>query len=95
MFGTTILVHLHQPKIIKMKIKAQRGVTYECYIGFTDISGARARRGQLYAVQSDYRDFYSVIPVSGRGYSKMIRKDKFASHFIPLNPLDAHYLPND
>ena len=71
----------------KFFIKAQRGITYECYRGFTDVSGARARRRQRYALQGDYRDFYSVICVSGQGYSKMIRKEKFASHFIPLNPL--------
>jgi hypothetical protein len=68
-------------------IKAQRGITYECYRGFTDQSDSRVRRGQRYALQCDYRDFYSVICVSGQGYSKMIRKEKFASHFIPLNPL--------
>ena len=71
----------------KFFIKAQRGVTYECYRGFSDGSGARARRGQRYALQCDYRDFYSVIPVSGQGYSKMIRKEKFMSHFIPVNPI--------
>lgn len=79
----------------KIVIKAQRGVTYECYRGFTDVSGARARRGQRYAVLCDYRDFYSVIPVSGFGYSKMIRKEKFAAHFIPLNPMNALYVPFD
>jgi len=72
----------------KFFIKAKRGVTYECYRGFSDQSGSRARRGQRYAVQSDYRDFYSVIPVSGKGYSKMIRKEKFASHFVPLNSIE-------
>ena len=71
----------------KFFIKAQRGITYECYRGFSDRSGARARRRQRYAMQGDYTDYYSVIPVSGKGYSKMIRKEKFASHFIPLNPL--------
>lgn len=79
----------------KIIIKAQRGVTYECYRGFSDGSGARARRGQRYALQSDYSGFYSVIPVSGKGYSKMIRKDKFAAHFIPLNPMNALYVPLD
>ena len=72
----------------KFIIKAQRGVTYECYRGFSDWSGARVRRGQRYAMQGDYTEYYSVIPVSGQGYSKMIRKDKFASHFIPLNLMD-------
>lgn len=73
----------------KFFIKAQRGITYECYRGFSDQSGSRARRRQRYAMQGDYRDYYSVIPVSGQGYSKMIRKDKFMSHFIPLNPIDC------
>jgi hypothetical protein len=73
----------------KFFIKAQRGITYECYIGFSDWTGARVRRGQRYSMQCDYRDFYSVIPVSGKGYSKMIRKEKFASHFIPVNPIDC------
>ena len=73
----------------KIIIKAKRGITYECYRGFSDVSGARARRGQRYAVQCDYRDFYSVIPVSGQGYSKMIKKKKFASHFVPVNPVEC------
>jgi hypothetical protein len=73
----------------KFFIKAQRGITYECYIGFSDNSRARARRGQRYALQGDFRDFYSVIPVSGQGYSKMIRKEKFASHFVPVNPVEC------
>ena len=73
----------------KFFIKAQRGITYECYRGFTDQSGSRARRRQRYALQCDYTDFYSVIPVSGQGYSKMIRKEKFASHFVPVNPVEC------
>jgi len=71
----------------KFYIKAQRGITYECYIGFSDWTGAKARRGQRYTLQGDFTDYYSVIPVSGQGYSKIVRKEKFASHFIPLNPL--------
>lgn len=73
----------------KIVIKAQRGVTYECYRGFSDWTEARARRGQRYALLSEGRDFYSVIPVSGLGYSKMIRKEKFASHFVPVNPVEC------
>ena len=72
----------------KFFIKAQRGITYECYRGFSDFSGARVRREQRYAVHNDYTDFYSVICVSGKGYSKMIRKEKFASHFVPLNSIE-------
>ena len=73
----------------KFFIKAQRGVTYECYRGFSDKYGARARRGQRYVMLGDYRDYYSVLPVSGNGFSKMIRKEKFASHFIPVNPVEC------
>lgn len=79
----------------KYKIKAQRGVTYECYRGFTDTVGNRVRRGQRCVVLSDLRDYYYMISPSGTGYGKMVPKDEFASRFIPLNPLDAHYLPND
>jgi hypothetical protein len=73
----------------KFYIKAQRGITYECYIGFSDWSKARARRGQRYALQSDNREFYLMMPVSGKGYSKVVRKEKFASHFVPVNPIDC------
>lgn len=69
------------------RYKPQRGITYECCKGFSDSSKAIARRGQHYALQCDYRDFYSVIPVSGRGHSKMIRKEKFTEHFKPLNAI--------
>jgi hypothetical protein len=73
----------------KIVIKAKRGVTYECYKGFSDWSGARARRGQRYALLGDYTDFYTVVPVSGMGYSKMIKKEKFASYFVPVNPVEC------
>ena len=73
----------------KFYIKAQRGVTYECYRGFSDYVGARARRGQRYTLQGDFTDYYSVIPVSGQGYSKIVRKEKFASHFVPVNPIEG------
>ena len=93
MFGTTQLLNLINQKDKKMSkkfvIKAQLGVTYECYMGFSDGSGARARRGQRYAVVGEYTDYYSVLPVSGFGYSKMIRKEKFASHFVPVNPIEC------
>lgn len=71
------------------KIKPQRGITYECYKGFSDWTGAKARRGQRYALQGEYSSFYSVIPVSGKGHSKAIDKEKFASHFVPVNPLEC------
>jgi hypothetical protein len=75
------------------KIKAQRGVTYECYRGFTDTAGSRARRGQRYVMMSDLREYYYMISPSGTGYGKLVPKEEFASRFIPLNPLDAVYLP--
>ena len=78
------------------KIKPQRGITYECYIGFTDRVGTRARRGVRYFFLDDnFYDFFYMMKINNKGYAVMIPKDKFASHFIPLNPLDAHYLPND
>jgi hypothetical protein len=76
------------------KIRPQRGVTYECYIGFTDHTGVRARRGRRYVFVSDsFSDFWFMFPASNKGYAAAVPKDKFASHFIPLNPLDALYLP--
>ena len=79
----------------KYKIKAQRGITYECYRGFTDSVGTRVRRGQRYVMLSDLINSYYMISPSGKGYGKLVPKKEFASRFIPLNPLDAHYLPND
>ena len=78
------------------KIKAQFGVTYECYMGFTDRTGTRARRKRRYVFISDsFTDDFFMFPVSNRGYAVMVPKKEFASHFVPLNPLDALYLPND
>ena len=78
------------------KIKPQRGITYECYMGFTDKTGTRARRGTRYWFLDDsFSDYFNMMKISNKGYAVMIPKDKFVSHFIPLNPLDAHYLPND
>jgi hypothetical protein len=78
------------------KIKPQRGITYECYAGFTDITDTRARRGRRYVFLADsFRDDWFMFPASNKGIAVMVPKEKFASHFIPLNPLDAHYIPND
>ena len=78
------------------KIKPQRGITYECYIGYTDSHGNRVRRGAKYWFLDDnFRDYFYMMSISNKGYSVVVSKDKFTSHFIPLNPLDAHYLPND
>ena len=68
-------------------IKPQRGVTYECYIGYTDRMGGRVRKGQRYFYMSEFRDFYMIMSPNMTGHCKTIDKDKFTSHFIPLNPI--------
>jgi hypothetical protein len=71
------------------KIKPQRGITYECYIGFTDRTDTRARRGTRYWFLDDnFNGYFYMMPISNKGYAVMILKDKFTSHFIPLNLLD-------
>jgi hypothetical protein len=78
------------------KIKAQFGVTYECYIGYTDRMGTRVRRGRKYVLMSQgMRDDYYMIGSSGKGFGIAVPRKKFASHFVPLNPLDAFYIPLD
>ena len=72
-----------------MKIKAQPGVTYECYMGMTDTMGNRIRRNRRYYMLADgYSGMYYFYPTSNKGYAVMIPKKKFASHFIPVNPID-------
>jgi hypothetical protein len=77
-------------KDFRLKIKPQRGVTYECYMGYTDRMGTRVRRGRRYAVLSEgLRDDYYMISISGKGFGIAVPKEKFASHFIPVNPLEC------
>jgi len=67
----------------KNKQKPQRGVTYECYMGFTDDLGVRVRRGRHYIFIKDrFETFYYMYTASGKGYAIAIPKDKFESHFI-------------
>jgi len=74
----------------KFFIKAQPGVTYECYMGMTDRTGTRVRRGRRYYMLTDgFTDNYYFYPISGKGYAVMVPKEKFVSHFIPLNPIDC------
>ena len=68
-------------------IKPQRGVTYECYMGYTDHMNNKVRRGQRFVLMSELREYYLVISPKMKGYHKSIKKNQFASHFIPLNPL--------
>jgi len=72
-----------------MTIKPQRGVTYECYMGFTDFMGNRARKGQRVYYMSEFRDFYYMMSINGTGYGKAIDKKKFMAHFCPVNPLNG------
>ena len=71
-----------------MKIKAKRGVTYECYRGYTDRMGSRVRRGQRYYVLGESLSYYAILSPSGQGDVKIVDKDKFASQFVPINPID-------
>jgi hypothetical protein len=76
----------------KTKIRPQRGVTYECYIGYTDRMGTRVRRKRKYVLLSEnsFLDYY-MIGSSGRGFLVAVPRDKFTSHFIPVNPLPQDY----
>jgi hypothetical protein len=74
----------------KFVIKAKRGVTYECYMGYTDRMGTRVRRGRRYSLLSEgFTGEYYLIGVSGKGYGVAIDKEKFISHFIPVNPIEC------
>ena len=71
-------------------IKAQPGVTYECYMGYTDRLGNRVRRNRRYYMLRDgFSDDYYFYPISNKGYAVMISKEKFASHFVPVNPIEC------
>ena len=76
----------------KTKIKPQRGVTYECYMGYTDRIGTRVRRKRKYVLLSEnsISDYY-MIGASGRGFLVAVTRDKFTSHFVPVNPLPQDY----
>ena len=74
----------------KFFIKAQRGVTYECYMGYTDYMGTRVRRGRRYVLLSEeITEYYYMISASGKGYGVAVPKEKFVSHFIPVNPIEC------
>jgi hypothetical protein len=74
----------------KNKQKPQRGVTYECYMGFSgQILDTRARRGRRYYFSADsFHGYYYMYPISGRGHAVMVPKERFESHFVPVNPID-------
>jgi len=77
-------------KDFRLKIKPQRGVTYECYMGMTDRTGTRVRRGRRFSYFSDnFTDDYYFYPISGQGFAVMVPKEKFVSHFVPVNPVEC------
>lgn len=74
----------------KFYIKAQLGVTYECYVGMTDDRGTKIRRGRRYYMAGDnFEHDYYFYPISGQGFAVLVPKVKFASHFIPVNPVNC------
>jgi hypothetical protein len=74
----------------KFFIKAQPGVTYECYMGMTDRTGTRVRRGRRYYMLTDgFTDNYYFYPISNRGLAVIVPKKKFTSHFVPVNPIEC------
>ena len=76
-------------KDFRLKIKPQRGVTYECYNGYIDRIGNRVRRGRRYYYANDsFTNDYYFFPVSGKGFAIMVPKAKFMSHFVPVNPIE-------
>lgn len=67
-------------------IKPKVGVIYECYMSFTDRDGDRCRKGQKFVLYINYIDttHYCMDKASGRGTCIVIEKDKFTSHFVPV-----------
>jgi hypothetical protein len=72
------------------QIKPKQGVVYECYKGFTDEFGDRARVGQKFILEDDqpqelidFNGYYVMQKSSGRGTSIAAPISNFASYFIP------------
>lgn len=71
------------------RMKPKPGITYECYMGYTDDLGVRVRRKRRYIFKKDrFLTFYLMYTASGRGYAVAVPKEKFEAHFIPVNPID-------
>lgn len=68
-------------------IKPQQGVVYECYKGFTDAVGDRARKGQKFVWDGETRSggVYVFEKASGRGTEIYVPGDEFTSHFCPAS----------
>ncbi len=70
----------------KSDFHPKEGVVYECYRGFTDDDGDRARRGQKFVLSHVYHDSKGRVlmgKASGRGIGILTTKDEFAKYFCP------------
>lgn len=70
----------------------KEGVVYECYRGFTDRYGDRARKGQLFVLYESWEDYegdgiiyHSMAKKSGKGINILISIDDFMKHFCPAD----------
>jgi hypothetical protein len=74
---------------MKIKIKPQLGVTYECYMGMSDRYGDRIRRKRRFCYTGFIlAEHYYLRPVSGKGVTMIIPAKKFVAHFCPVNPIE-------
>ena len=66
-------------------IKPKLNVVYECYKGFTDPGGDRARKGQKFVWTGERKVSGLLVfnKASGRGCEIYIHEDNFSSYFIP------------
>jgi hypothetical protein len=66
-------------------LKPEHGVVYECYKGYVDEDGDRARKGQLFIFDGDitYNNHYIFAKASGRGIDIYVDYSDFESHFCP------------
>ena len=73
----------------KIKSHPREGVVYECYRGFVDRSGDRARKRQLFVVSDEQgrHDKNEILmdKASGRGICIIVNKDEFQDYFCPAD----------
>lgn len=73
-------------------IKPKQGVVYECYKGFTDPGGDRARKGQKFiwdGSKNHNGNFYELKKASGRGVEIYVPVGEFASYFYPTTLIEV------
>jgi hypothetical protein len=66
-------------------LKPERDVVYECYKGYIDEQGDRARKGQLFVFEGEdtFNKYYVFAKASGRGVGIYVNYSDFESHFCP------------